>query len=292
MIKRHIPPLPSLRAFEASARLGSFTAAALELNVTQSAVSQAVRQLEQHLGRPLFDRGAGALRLTPEAGRYARQLGRLLDNLLEETNAVASGATPVTIACARSLLHHWLLPRIGTFHRLHPDVMLQVIGTDRHENDPSADVSLITAALAAPPTDGELLWADRLALVASPQLAERFKQQGNSFKGIPRVDTFGSDWARWFAALPPAETENCMLVLRLRETTAIYRAALEGLGVALLSAFLVADDVKAGRLTLLSERRLLLDHGVWLQSRLKTPSRQTSIFIDWLRSESAQQQDP
>lgn len=287
MNQRHIPPLPSLRAFEAAARLGSFTAASQELNITQSAVSQAVRQLEEQLGRPLFSRKAATIQLTPEARQFASNLGRLLDDLLEATNAVSMEAKPITVACARSILHHWLVPGLREFHRSYPQIMLQVIGTDRGEADTSADLSLMTTSLAAPLPDSELLWADRSVLVATPELAIQFKEQGNRFNNIPRIDTFGSDWSRWLSDEPLTDVEHSMLVLRLRETTAIIRAALEGLGVALVSEFLVTDDIKAGRLVLLSERRLQRDHGVWLQNRIRTPSTNTSAFIQWLKNRAA-----
>jgi LysR family glycine cleavage system transcriptional activator len=286
MSQRHIPPLPSLRAFEAAARLGSFTAAAQELNVTQSAVSQAVRQLEEHLGRKLFSRTAGSIHLTAEARQLASDLSTVLNNLVEALNAVFVETTPVRIACARSLLLNWLLPRLREFNVLHPDIPLQLLGTDRGASDPSADVNLISAPLAAPPPDSKLLCENRLVLVAAPDLAERYRQQHNSLEGIPRVDTFGADWSKWQSELPLAEASGSRVVLRLREATAIIRAALEGLGVALVSEFLAADEIKGGRLVLLSERRLAGDQGFWLQSRIKTPGGNASKLIAWLNSKA------
>ncbi len=286
MSQRHLPPLSSLRAFEASARLGSFTAAAQELSVTQSAVSQAIRQLEQHLGRALFKRRAGSIALTPEARQLASDLSTVLNNLVEALNAVSVEIAPVRIACARSLLQNWLLPRLREFNVLHPDISLQLLGTDRGASDPTADVNLITAPLAAPPPDSQLLCENRLVLVASPDLAERYKEQHNSLDGMPRVDTFGADWSEWQSELPLAGASDSPVVLRLREATAIIRAALEGLGVALVSEFLVSDEMKSGRLVLLSERRLLRDQGFWLQTRVKTPGGNASKLIAWLNSKA------
>ncbi|EMG51680.1 LysR family transcriptional regulator [Ochrobactrum sp. CDB2] len=284
MNPRHIPPLPSLRAFEASARLGSFTAAAQELNVTQSAVSQAVRQLEEHLGRELFKRHAATIQLTPEARQFATNLGRILEELLEATNALSLETTPVTVACARSILHHWFLPGLREFRILHPTIMLQIIGTGRGEAGSSVDFSLVSASPAAPPPDSELLWIDRLVLVASPELAEQVRNNGNKLEGIPKIGTFGSDWSRWQSDGLFAEASNSGLILRLREATAIIHAALEGLGVALVSEFLAAEEIRSGRLVLLSERRLPRDHAIWLQSRIKTPSDNAFRLIEWLKA--------
>ena len=252
-----------------------------------------MRQLEEHLGRELFKRRAATIQLTPEARQFASRLGRLLEELLEATNAVSLETTPVTVACARSLLHHWFLPGLREFRISHPTIMLQIIGTDRGEADSSVDISLVSTSLAAPPPDSELLWVDRLVLVASPELAEQFKEQGNKLEGLPRIGTFGSDWNRWQSDGHLAEASNLRLVLRLRETTAIIRAALEGLGVALVSEFLAAEEIRGGRLVLLSERRLLRAQGVWLQSRIKTPSENVSRLIEWLkrRTEFSQHND-
>lgn len=287
MTIKHIPPLPALRAFEASARLGSFTAAAQELNVTQSAISQAIRQLEKHLGRDLFDRIPGGLQLTPEAGQFGARLSLLLDDLLEATNAVASQNTPVTISCARSVLNHWLLPRLALFQRLHPDVPLQVVGTDPGVVDTAADISVVTGSVAMPPPDGELLWVDHLVLVAAPQLAKLYREYGDTLEGIPRIDTFGTDWSSWYGERPVPKSPKPLLALRLREATAILRAAIEGLGAALLSEHLAVDDVLAGRLVMLSDRRYQRDRGVWLQMRFQSPRPGAGLFAAWLRQEGA-----
>jgi len=285
MIMKHPPPMPALRAFEAAARLGSFTAAAQELNVTQSAVSQAVRQLERHLGRDLFNRVAGGVELTPEARQFGASLSVILDDLLEATNAVLAQKTPVTVSCARSVLNHWLLPRLSGFQRRHPDVPLQIVGTGPGAVETTAEVSLVTAPIAAPPPDGQLLWLDHLILVAAPQLAKRVREQGDTLEGVPRIDTFGADWVRWYGEDPVPKDPTPFLALRLREPTAIIRAAIEGLGAALLSERMTADDVIAGRLVMLSDRRYASDRGVWLQTRHPSPSPSAALFATWLRDE-------
>ncbi|QWK81468.1 LysR family transcriptional regulator [Ochrobactrum sp. BTU1] len=286
MRQRHIPPLPSLRAFEATARLGSFTAAAAELHVTQSAISQAVRQLEQQVGRRLFDRVGGMVQLTPEARRFGSRLGSLLDELLEATNAVAIEETPLMVACARSHLNYWLLPRLSDFRKFRPDISVEVVGTDRGEGYATADIVIVTAPVAAPPFDAEPLWKDRLVMVASPQIAQEAINAGASFGNIPKIGTFGTDWSRWFAEEPTSASSGTAVSLRLRETSAVVRAATEGLGIALVSEFLASGELKAGRLVLLSEKRLLRDHGVWLQVRLKTLSMNATAFAQWLREEA------
>jgi LysR family glycine cleavage system transcriptional activator len=245
-----------------------------------------VRQLEQQVGRRLFDRVGGIVQLTPEASRFGSRLGSLLDELLEATNAVAIEESPLMIACARSHLNYWLLPRLLGFQKLHPNVRLEVVGTDRGEGYATADVAVVTAPVAPPPPDAELLWTDRLVMVASPQVAREASKAGTDVSHIPKIGTFGTSWSRWFADAPASTASDTAIDLRLRETSAILRAATEGLGIALVSEFLASDELKAGRLVLLSEKRLLRDHGVWLQVRIRTPSINTTVFAQWLREEA------
>jgi DNA-binding transcriptional LysR family regulator len=176
-----------------------------------------------------------------------------------------------------------LLPRLREFNLSHPDISLQLLGTDRGASDPTVDVSLITAPLAAPPPDSKLLCENRLVLVASPDLAERYREQHNSFDGIPRVDTFGADWTEWQSELPLAGALDSRVVHRQRGN-GNNPGGSRRIGGALVSEFLVSDEIKRGRLVLLTERRLLRDQGFWLQTRMKMPGGNASKLIAWLNS--------
>jgi LysR family glycine cleavage system transcriptional activator len=112
-----LPPLNALRAFETSARLGSFTRAADELHVTQAAVSQQVKQLEQHLGSPLFIREAKGLRLTEVGRSYLPALTQAFHTLRNSTDELFGerGRTQLSVRASNSFAEHFLAPRLQRF---------------------------------------------------------------------------------------------------------------------------------------------------------------------------------
>ena len=123
-----MPPLNAIRVFEAAARHLSFTRAARELCVTQGAVSQQVKGLEEALGVRLFLRVDRGLKLTEEGRTYAEELGHALRVIEEATGrvrAVPAGA-PVTLTCLPSFAHKWLIPRLATFEARNPEVPLRL----------------------------------------------------------------------------------------------------------------------------------------------------------------------
>ena len=124
----HLPPLSALRAFEAAARLGGFSAAARALNVTHAAVAQQVRALEEHLGAPLIHREGRGMVLTPEGA----QLGaRLTEGFLTIQGAVAAvrqrqEGAPVTVTMTPTFAVKWMMPRLWKFWELHPDIAVSL----------------------------------------------------------------------------------------------------------------------------------------------------------------------
>lgn len=127
-----LPPLPCLVAFEAAVRHASFTKAAAELHLTQSAISRQIAQLEDFLGRALFVREHRALRLTIAGERYAKQVQLLLANCAEATQDVMKryGDLELTVACSSGVAVLWLTPRLGAFRAAHPNVKLRMLVRD------------------------------------------------------------------------------------------------------------------------------------------------------------------
>src|SRR5215471_8898610 len=126
---KHIPPLKALLAVEATARLGSFSKAADELNVTQSAVSHLVGQAEGHLGARLFDRASRPIRLTAEGQRYVNAVISSLDILKAEGQHLRDrhGDTMLTVSCNLGYGNFWLLPKLKSFHDLHPGITVHMV---------------------------------------------------------------------------------------------------------------------------------------------------------------------
>ena len=115
--------LNALRAFEATARLQSFSAAADELSVTHGAVSRHIRVLEDALGLPLLNRSAHGTKPTDEGGRFAEGLSRAFNLIQSSIEQVRPG--PLTLSCSESIMMYWLIPRLARFHEAHPEVELR-----------------------------------------------------------------------------------------------------------------------------------------------------------------------
>jgi len=127
-----LPPLQCLIAFESAMRHASFTKAAAELHLTQSAISRQIAQLEDFLGRSLFVREHRSLRLTIAGERYAKHVQWLLANCSEATLDVMKryGDQELTIACSSGVAVLWLTPRLGAFRAAYPNIHLRMIVRD------------------------------------------------------------------------------------------------------------------------------------------------------------------
>jgi DNA-binding transcriptional LysR family regulator len=127
-----LPPLQCLVAFEAAVRHASFTKAANELHLTQSAISRQIQQLEEFLGRSLFVREHRSLRLTIAGERYAVDVQRLLANCAESTLEVMKryGDLELTVACSSGVAVLWLTPRLPHFRAAYPNIKLRMIVRD------------------------------------------------------------------------------------------------------------------------------------------------------------------
>lgn len=280
----------SLRAFEAAARLGSFTAAAHNLNITQSAVSQAVQQLEGLVATPLFQRSSGRLTLTEAGRRYAQAIGPLLDGIASATaDLVAAEAGALAIGCVRSLLQHWLIARLQHFLDQHPDVDLSIVALgvldEALEVGSDCDVAVILADERTRPAGARRLASERLVAVASPRIAGTTGVQLEALPVSPALPRLGSAWDQWFheAGLTPVTASAS--APRLREASTVIQAALAGQGVALVSWLTCLDDLRAGRLVRVSD--IVIDRGrsYWM---VRPPARRgpsAAAFVDWLAAE-------
>jgi LysR family glycine cleavage system transcriptional activator len=172
-----IPPLSMLRAFEAAARGGGFSAAGRELNVTHAAVAQQVRGLERRLGVALMRREGRGLSLTPEGRRLAEGLGAGFETMRGALEALAAEAAdrPVRATLTPSFASNWLMPRLGGFRARHPEVELllnpssEVVDLRRGDYD----VGVRFGKGVWPGLETEKLASTSIALVATPALLAR-----------------------------------------------------------------------------------------------------------------------
>ncbi len=279
MASSRLPPTSALKAFVVTAQSGSFTQAARDLNLTQSAISQAVRGLEADLGTALFVRDVGRVALTPAGEAYRDAIAPALDAITLAT-AQARQAAPasLSIGCVRSLLNNWLLARLPGFSSQSPmlDISMQTLGRDVRSLG-GCDVVIILASKQAPPKGALWLHDETLIPVAAPGLNENERTS-------PDPALIGQNWALW---LDPKISQRARgPAIQLRETSAQLAAARAGQGLALLPDLVCYDDLSAGRLVRLSSKSVSRDRAFYI---MQAPSggRAVTDFVAWLQAQVA-----
>ncbi|WP_159992243.1 LysR substrate-binding domain-containing protein [Roseomonas sp. 18066] len=254
-MRRRLPPLNALRAFEAAARNGGFAAAAEELGVTAAAVSRHVQLLEARLARRLFDRGPRSLALTAEGRALLPVLVDAFDTL-EAGIGRALAERPralLTVNAQTSFAIGWLLPRLPRFHRRHPEIELRLstaIETPELRGDDGLDAAVVHGRGPWPEISSHLLFPDRLVPVCAPAwLAARGALEPRTMAGetLLASDTAPNDWEEWLAHAGQ-RGQRPERPLRFASSLLPPQAAMHGLGVALADLSLVAPELDAGRL--------------------------------------------
>jgi LysR family glycine cleavage system transcriptional activator/LysR family transcriptional regulator of beta-lactamase len=247
-----LPSLRGLRAVEAALRLGSFAAAAKELGVTQTAISRLVKEVERQLARPLFERRANQSRPTAFALSLQSGLGdafRGLEATVAEARRAVDDPT-VTLSVGPTFAMRWLIPRLTEFHAAHPEIDLRLATTINREVMPGPD-TLAAIRLAGTQVPGfvtDPLFSGRLLAVCRPDVAKRLRSLSDlAREKLLDVRHAPEDWPRWLAAagLPDRARFH---TLAFDFSAFAIQAALDGLGVALVRAPYIADDLRQGRL--------------------------------------------
>lgn len=263
MVKRfyNLPSLTSLVAFESVARHSSFKFAAAELNVTTSAISHQVKAIEDEIGVALFTRTAAGVTLTPAGedlyGVFSQALSRTSEAIQRVKNASASAR--VTLACSHAMATMWLIPRMGSFRKRNPGIVVDHLLSDLQRDYRRADVELRIryGAGAWPDETSHLLFDEVLYPVCSPGFAREHGPitRGN-IAGLPllHVDWAESDWTDWDEFLRRAEIAHGPLPGgRMNNFFATLQACEDSLGLAIGWHRLVDPLVKAGKLVRVTE---------------------------------------
>ncbi|MBP5856962.1 LysR family transcriptional regulator [Marivibrio halodurans] len=258
---RGLPPLTWIRTFDAAARTGSFTAAAKELSVTQSAVSQQVRLLEAWVGEPLFRRGPRRLSLTPAGHALRPHVVSALDTLETGTRALAGGhrADRVAIRCTAGAAIFLLAPIFDAFVRDLPEISLKVstlIWPDETA-DPNCDLEVRIGGESWPGFDAIRLTREAILPVATPERAAIIDGDPKALARALLVDVVGyeSGWETWFAAIGEEGPESARRLTLDNEILAMELAN-QGEAVILGRQSLVARELAAGRLVPVINRRV------------------------------------
>ena len=253
-MSRRLPPLNSLRSFEAAARQLSFTKAADELNVTQAAVSHQVRSLEDWLGFPLFRRLSRSLVLTEAGQLLFRDVGVALDTLAAGINRVQREDQEgvLTLSTLDSFAATWLVPRLGRFRAAHPDIDLRMVISDQVVDlvREGIDVAIRHGIGGWPGLTSTLLCNEVLFPVCAPALLERgppLNEPADLAHHTLLHEEMPLTWRDWLAAV------GCNLANPDRgpsftHASLAIMAARAGEGVALGRSVIVADDLAKGLL--------------------------------------------
>ncbi len=293
---RRLPSLNALRAFEAAARHASFTAAAEELFVTHAAVSRHIRELEEWLGTELFSRTGRGVDLTDAGRRFGNRLTPLFDNMAEATREAAAQGTvrALNVSVEPSIASRWLVPRLGRFNELHPDIELNIDPENRLVDFRSgeADVGIRYGLGRWPDVEILKLISDvDIFPVCSPRLIE----DTGSLKPADLAnynllhESRKQYWTDWLEAAGIKGVEDWRGTV-FQGHLAI-EAAEAGQGFALGDLILCTDSLLQGRLV----RPFSLDmrdHGGYFIVRAKgsKESAPARAFREWLQAEMAETQ--
>jgi LysR family glycine cleavage system transcriptional activator len=252
---RRLPALATLRAFEAAARLLSFKRAAAELNVTPTAISHQVRQLEAAIGARLFERRTRQVLLTPEGQVLLPVLREGFDSFARVLDGLSrrQRRKTVTLSATPAFAAKWLVPRIADFRTARPDIDLTVLATLEVADLDSgaADLALRYGAGPYPGLIAEPLTTDRFAPVANPRLGIKKPADLRSATLLHsdwhRRDPRNPTWANWLKRAG-IDGIDARAGLRFSDETHAIQAAVAGTGIALHSLLLVAEELQAGTL--------------------------------------------
>lgn len=256
---RHgIPNLGALQAFEATARLGSFSRAAEELALTHSAIYRQVAGLEERLGVALFTRVRRRVMLTDAGAEYAARVRHHLDQLEKDTLGLMSRAgvgRNLHVAVLPTLAMTWLLPRLADFYRQRPDIFvsLSVRTLPFQFNDQPFDAAIYHAERMWPGTRGIKLFEEKELLpVCAPALMAAKKTHKDPLADMPHLHTTSRPdaWRRWYVAQGRDYLPTVNAGPRYELFTMSLAAVREGMGVALVPRFLVQDALESGELVM------------------------------------------
>ncbi|GAA6119955.1 LysR substrate-binding domain-containing protein [Acidovorax sp. FG27] len=304
---RHLPSTQALACFEAAARHESYTRAAQELSLTQSAVSRQILALEEWLGVPLFRRTRHGVVLTPAGSRYGRQVARWLQGLERDTLDVMShqgrgGA--LSLAAVPTFATRWLIPRLPRLAALHPEIVVHI--DTRTRPFLFADTTFDAALYAGTPeqiaqwpgVQVQLLMREDVVPVCSPRLLASAAARGpgrahqpvaaEALAQLPLLQqsTRPLGWQQWFAA-QGVDAPRALDGPRYELFSMLAVAATHGLGVALMPPMLIEAEIARGELVVACARPLRGERAYYLVSPAQAQSPVLAAFSAWLQDNAA-----
>jgi LysR family glycine cleavage system transcriptional activator len=285
-----VPDLAVLQAFECAARHGSFTRAAIELNLTQSAVSRQIRTLENQLGVELFERVRKRVVLSSEGRSLLPEVAGLLsqtEEMILRAMASSDGRNTLAIATLPTFGSRWLMRRLPDFISEHPDTRLDIVSRSEPFDLGKENFDLVIHY-------GLPVWAhatctylcsEKILPVASPALIDRFRvREPEDLRSTPllHLATRPKLWSEWLQA--NGSNEGAVFHgHRFDQFNMIIEAALHGFGFALLPRYLIEEEISTGRLAVALDRPMSTANSYYIvtpDGSKKTPA--SRAFESWL----------
>ncbi|WP_418138190.1 LysR substrate-binding domain-containing protein [Agrobacterium sp. El2ro-1b] len=283
---RQFLPLNGLRAFEASARHLSFTRAAIELCVTQAAVSQQVKGLEKRLGVALFQRLPRGLKITAEGEALLPTVTSSFDQMATTLDRIEAGQVRelLFLGVVGTFAVGWLLPRLAAFQKRHPFIDVRV-STNNNRVDMAAeglDFAIRFGQGSWHGTDAFRLFEAPLSPLCTPKLAEMLKEPADLTDATLLRSYRADEWSTWFAAagVSPAAQVNAGIVFDT--SLGMMEAALQGLGVALAPPLMFSRHLASG--AVMQPFPVTISLGSYWLTRLQSKPQTSAMqaFSDWL----------
>ena len=298
-----IPSLQSLLAFESAARHLSFTRAAEELSVTQTAISHQIKALEERLEIKLFVRKRNALTLTPAANEYLRSVSEAISILAIASNTTRKKVvnTVLVIACLPAYAVHCLIPRLPDFQTKHPDITIH-LSTSPHFDEFDNNTHDIAIRYGAGRWSGmrtDLLHGEEFFPVCSPALLASIGDDGSEAERLARFvrirtyfySLYQDDWPAWLDAAGHGRIRfNGESVFQLQLTS--QAAAVEGVGLAIGRTPLVNQALAIGTLVRPFDTRVASSSSYFLTSTAaKAKLPRVAQFREWALANLTRPQD-
>lgn len=295
---RRLPPLNSLKAFEAAARNLSFTKAAEELFVTQAAISHQIKLLEDHLSIKLFMRRNRSLLLTEEGQSYYLDIKDIFAHLYEATEKLLTRGAKgtISIALTPSFAIQWLVPRLSEFSTMHPDIDVRIKAQDYDDSSltDDVDVAIYYGLGHWQGVNADKLHTEYLTPVCSPLLlaSDRPIRSTEDLRHHTLLhDSSRKNWKEWMkvAGLPDLNVNQGPI---FSHSSMVLQAAIHGQGVALAHSVLAKPDIDSGRLVMPFDQVLVSKNAYYLVCReAQTDSAKIETFRNWLLAAVKQEQE-
>lgn len=285
MTKR-LPPLQSLLAFEAAARLGGITRAAQELALTQSAITHQIHNLEEWVGQPLFNRVGRGVKLSAAGELFSKTVDATLQTLLDGRKRIEPyrNQDSVLLACPADFAAGWVLPRLPALRALHPTLDVWLITRDELRDIDRIDVDLIVSSQdLSNETMVSVPWlADEAIAVCAPGMAPQLLALApeQAVLAAPLIiDEYAPHWAPWLGDLELQAQRS----VTLEDTALRLQAAEQGLGIAMVPRSVASQALASGRVCALPHFPTTHLPARWLsKSRLAPRTPAADAVHDWL----------